>query len=88
MNRVRAIMAIQVRTITFEESETLDSWQRADSVVGYRRARILRLSEAGWGCPDIARVLGIHAETVRETIKTFNEGGLTAITPRPRSGGR
>lgn len=81
-------MAIQVRTITPEESETLDHWQRADSVVGYRRARILRLSETGWRCPDIAAVLGIHVETVRETIKTFNEGGLTAITPRPRSGGR
>jgi transposase len=81
-------MAIQVRTITPEEAEVLDHWQRADSVVGYRRARILRLSEAGWGCPDIATVLGIHVETVRETIKTFNEGGLTAIAPRPRSGGR
>lgn len=81
-------MAIKVRTITSEESETLEHWQRADNVVGYRRARILRLSAAGWGCPEIADVLGIHVETVRETIKTFNEGGIPALAPRPRSGGR
>lgn len=81
-------MAIKVRTITSEESETLEHWQRADNVVGYRRARILRLSAAGWGCPEIADVLGVHVETVRETIKAFNKGGLPAIAPRPRSGGR
>jgi len=32
--------------------------------------------------------LGLHAETVRQTIKDFNTGGISAITPRPRSGGR
>ena len=80
-------MTIHVRSITSKESEILDHWERADSVVGYRRARILRLSEEGWKCEQIANVLGIHIETVRQTIKDFNKGGIPAIAPRPRSGG-
>jgi transposase len=81
-------MAIRVRSITAEESEILDRWQRSDNIICYRRARILRLSEADWRCPAIAEALALHVETVRCTIKAFNEGGIEAITPQPRSGGR
>lgn len=81
-------MTIKVRPITTEESGILDRWQRSDDVIRYRRARILRLSEAKWKCPAIAEALALHAETVREVIKAFNEGGIAAITPEPRSGGR
>jgi len=81
-------MAIKVRAITSQESEILDRWQRLDDVVRYRRARMLRLSEANWKCPAIAQVLGLHVETVRQTIKDFNQGGVATIAPRPRSGGR
>jgi len=80
-------MTIKIRSITPEESQILDHWQRADNVVGYRRARILRLAQANWQCADIASVLGIHVDTVRQTINRFNEGGIPAITPQPRSGG-
>ena len=80
-------MAIRVRSITAEESEILDRWQRGDDMVRYRRARVLRLSETGWRCPAIAEVLALHPETVRWVIKAFNEGGIEAITPQPRSGG-
>ena len=37
------IMTIKARFIIAQESETLDSWQRADNVVTYRQVRILRL---------------------------------------------
>jgi transposase len=81
-------MAIRVRPITTEESGILDRWQRSDDVIRYRRARILRLSEAKWKCPAIAESLALHAETVRDVIKAFDEGGIPAIVPEPRSGGR
>jgi hypothetical protein len=68
-------MAIKARTITPQESETLDRWQRLDDIVHYRRGRILRLSEADWKYPILAEALGLHVETVRQTIKDFNEGG-------------
>lgn len=85
---MRVIMTLQVRTITSEESDVLNHWQRADHVVRYRRARIVRLSESGWKAAEIADALGLHVEIVRQTIKDFNKGGIPAITPRPRSGGR
>ena len=81
-------MTIRIRTITSKESEILDKWQRCDNVVGYRRARILRLAEQSWQSEAIADVLGVHVETVRQVIKDFNKGGIDAIAPRPRSGGR
>jgi transposase len=81
-------MTIRVRPITTEEAETLDRWKRSDEVVRYRRERMLRLSELGWKCAAIAEVLDVHVETVRLAIKDFNKGGIPAITPRPRSGGR
>jgi transposase len=81
-------MAIKVRPITPKESQVLDHWQRSDDITRYRRARTLRLSEAKWKCQTIAKALGLHIETVRLIIKAFNEGGIPAITPRPRSGGR
>jgi transposase len=81
-------MTIRVRTINAEESDILDHWQRCDDIVRYKRARILRLSETDWRCPAIAAALALHVETVRWVIKTFNEAGIEAITPQPRSGGR
>ena len=80
-------MTIKIRPITSEESKILDHWQRADNVVGYRRARMLRLAEDDWKCADIASALGKHVDTVRQTITQFNEGGIPDIAPRPRSGG-
>jgi transposase len=57
-------------------------------VVRYRRARILRLSEKGWMPAAIAEALGVHVETVRQTLKGLNEGGVDTMAPQPRSGGR
>jgi hypothetical protein len=74
-------MAIKARTITPQESETLDRWQRLDDIVRYRRGRILRLSEADWKYPILAEALGLHVETVRQTIKDFNEGGIATLAP-------
>lgn len=81
-------MTLHVRRVTREEADILDHWQRADNVVRYRRARIVRLSADRWKAEEIANALGLHVETVRQTIKDFNEGGIPAITPQPRSGGR
>ena len=81
-------MTIRVRSISAEEAQVLDRWQRSDNVIRYRRARILRLSEMGWMPAAIADALGMHVETVRQTLKAFNEGGVDTIVPQPRSGGR
>lgn len=74
-------MTFYVRRVTREEADVLDHWQRADNVVRYRRARIVRLSADRWKAEVIANALGLHVETVRQTIKDFNEGAIPAITP-------
>ena len=81
-------MTIRVRSISAEEAQVLDRWQRSDNVVRYRRARIFRLSETGWMPEAIADDLGVHVETVRQTLQAFNEGGVDTIVTQPRSGGR
>jgi transposase len=81
-------MTIRIRPINTEEREILGHWERADDVVRYRRARVLLLSEDCWKCARIAEALGLHVETVRSIVKAFNEGGIDAVTPQPRSGGR
>lgn len=66
-------MTLQVRAIRPEESDVLSYWQRADNVVCYRRARIVRLAEKGWKAEEVAEALGLHVDIVRQTIKDFNK---------------
>lgn len=81
-------MTVGVYSITAEESDTLDRWQRGDETVRYRRARVLRLSETGWRRPVIADALALHPETLRRATEAFSGGRIEAVTPVPRSGGR
>lgn len=50
------------------------------------RLEMLRLADAGWTVPQIARLLGWHQQTVRRYVKAFLAGGFEALADRPRSG--
>lgn len=50
------------------------------------RLEMLRLSDAGWSIPQIARHLGAHEQTVRRWIKTFLLEGFDALVTPPRPG--
>src|SRR3712207_4476830 len=50
------------------------------------RLEMVRLSDAGWSGPKIARHLGQHEQTVRAWIKAFIAGGVEALTNKPRGG--
>jgi putative transposase len=51
------------------------------------RLEMVRLSDAGWSVPRIARHLGPHEHTVRAWIKAFlNGGGFDALPNKPRGG--
>jgi transposase len=50
------------------------------------RLEMVRLSDAGWSVPRIARHLGQHDQTVRAWIKAFLDGGFTALPNKPRGG--
>jgi transposase len=47
---------------------------------------MVRLSDAGWSVPRIARHLGPHEQTVRAWIKAFLAGGVDALPNKPRGG--
>jgi transposase len=50
------------------------------------RLEMVRLSDAGWSVPRIARHLGQHEQTVRAWIKAFLDGGFAALPNKPRGG--
>jgi len=50
------------------------------------RLEMVRLSDAGWSVPRIARHLGQHEHTVRPWIKAFLAGGFDALANKPRGG--
>jgi transposase len=50
------------------------------------RLEMVRLADAGWSVPTIARHLGQHEQTVRAWIKAFRAGGFDALPNRPRGG--
>lgn len=50
------------------------------------RLEMVRLSDAGWSVPRIARHLGQHEQTVRAWIKAFLEGGFDVLPNKPRGG--
>jgi transposase len=47
---------------------------------------MVRLSDAGWSVPRIARHLGQHEQTVRTWIKAFLDGAFEALPNKPRGG--
>ena len=50
------------------------------------RLEMVRLSDAGWSVPKIARHLGLHEQTVRAWVTAFLHGGFDALPNKPRGG--
>jgi transposase len=50
------------------------------------RLEMVRLADAGWAIPRIARHLGCHEQTVRKYVKAFLADGFAALPDRPRPG--
>src|SRR5215211_9307340 len=50
------------------------------------RLEMVRLSDAGWTIPRIARHLGCHEQTVRKYVKAFLADGFGSLPDRPRPG--
>ncbi len=50
------------------------------------RLEMVRLADAGWSIPRIARHLGYHEQTVRKYIKLFVTGGFDRLPDKPHLG--
>ena len=75
-------------TLTETQRSELQSRTRLPGIAPSTRDRLemVRLADAGWSIPQIARHLGIHEQTVRLWIKAFITGGFDALTNKPRGG--
>jgi putative transposase len=50
------------------------------------RLEMVRLTDAGWSAPRIARHLGQHEQTVRTWLRAFLDRGFAALVNKPRGG--
>jgi transposase-like protein len=50
------------------------------------RLEMVRLSDAAWSVPKIARHFGQHEQTARYWIKAFLDGGFDALFSKARGG--
>lgn len=75
-------------TLTAEQRVELDHRAHQAAVAPCTRDRLemLRLSDAGWSIPKIARHLRQHEQTVRYWIKAYRDGGFDALSNKPRGG--
>jgi transposase len=75
-------------TLTDEQRRELQqrTHQRGIAPSTRDRLEMIRLSDAGWSIPTIARHLGQHDQTVRFWITAFLTGGFDALPNQPRGG--
>ena len=81
-------MALHLRALTEEESQTIKKWSqsRREEAQLVERAKIVSLASAGQLVPEIAEALGINEKTVRKWLKRFTEHGPVGLEDAPRSG--
>ena len=74
--------------LTPEQREDLRQRTRQAGLAASTRDRLemVRLADAGWRVPQIARHLRQHEQTVRTWIKAFLAGGFEALSNKPRGG--
>jgi transposase len=77
-------------TLTDAQRQALRERTRQRGIAPSTRDRLemVRLADAGWRVPTIARHLGQHEQTVRAWIKAFLAGGFDALPNKPRGGGQ
>ena len=75
--------------LTPEQREDLRQRTRQAGLAPSTRDRLemVRLADAGWSVPKLARHLGQHEQTGRTWIKAFLAGGFAALPNKPRGGG-
>ena len=75
-------------TLTTDQRNELQHRTRQAGIAPSTRDRLemVRLSDAGWSVPKIARQFGVHEQTTRAWIKAFLAAGFDALTDKPRGG--
>ena len=70
---------LYVRKMTKKEKQAMQAGVRSKDPFVIRRSQIVLASERGQKALAIAKMLGCDDETVRNVIKSFNQGGITVL---------
>ena len=84
-------MGMRLRVfLSTEEDRTLREMRRARTIPQRvkDRAEVVRMNARGDYVEEIARYMGWHVETVRNTIKRWQSGGLGGLWEAPGRGGK
>ncbi len=73
---------LYVRPLSDAERDALKAAVRSSDAFTMRRSQILLASARGETPPTLARSLSCASQTVRNTIRSFNERGLAALQER------
>ena len=73
---------LYVRPLSDAERDALKAGLRSSDAFTHRRSQILLTSARGETPPAIARQLGCASQTVRNTIRAFNDRGTAAVQER------
>ena len=80
-------MCLYVRELKMDEGQKIQRiLRRSTNRVKVRRAQVVLASEQGYKAPAIAELVHYSEHHVRAIIKEFNQRGLSALEPKPRSG--
>ena len=72
-----------VRPVSMEEGRRLHRISRtAKDPVRLRRAIVVMMSAQGQSVPDIASLMQVSADYVRDVIHAFNDRGFDAMDPK------
>ena len=80
-------MCLHARSPNTTESKELVRWlKRPRNAVQMRRGQLISFSAQGMRVQEISDTLHLHEEYVRQLIRQYNEGGLTALRTRAHPG--
>lgn len=72
-----------VRPVSMTEGQRLQKISKtAKDPVKLRRSIVVRASAQGQSVPNIAHLLDVSADYVRDVVHAFNEQGLEALSPK------
>jgi len=77
---------LYARTPSETEESSLHQLCRSPKTIIHRRARIILLSADRRAANEIAVHTGMHPNSIRKVIESFNGQGVDSIIPKPRSG--
>jgi len=80
-------MCLYARDLSINEGQQIQRiLRRSKSRIKVRRGQVILASNQGYKVPAIAELVHYSEHHVRAIIKDFNQHGLEALEPKPRSG--